>query len=358
MTFRRIPIALVLAAAICVPALADDVPDEDQPAPPTPVPAPQPAPAPRPAPPPMRPAPEARPTPPPPPPPAPVERDYVPTGFYFAPEIIGIRFAQSETDYATDAASGSDARVDSGYDVGGRLGLGYHWANRWSLVVRGTMASDTQNDAVVASAAAGLSTLFDAGLDNGAASVDVDYRTVDAEVGYLFGDPDHHRALLYFGPRWASIDQTFTALYDPDTTVAGDLIAYREDIDMEGFGARVGVEGHLAIGSGWAVLLGAAVSAINADVDMTSMRTSSSGAVVDATAASSDTDWITELDALIGFEWQRRAFDDGSFAIRFGWEASRWNDLPTNTDVAFSAKPGSNDDFETDGPFVRAEWIF
>jgi hypothetical protein len=294
-----------------------------------------------------------------PPPARPVESDYEPTGFYFAPELLALQFDNADTEYGTDMTSGNTSSVDNGYELGGRLGLGYRWRNRWDFVVRGTLVNSSNSDSQAAAGGAGIDTTFGAGFDTAMAKLDVDYTTIDAEVGHTWGAWERSHLRLFFGPRAAWINQELRAQYDPSTGVAGDLVDTDEEQDMNAIGLRVGVEGDIAFGPHWAFILQGAIAALDANFDNDYMQTSSSGTVVDADTHTGDDDTVTEFDAQAAFRWQKRAFEDGSFGIRFGWQFEHWNDVPSLTDVGAASPPHVVDnDFENDGPFVRLEWIF
>jgi hypothetical protein len=297
----------------------------------------------------------ARPTP---PPPMPMS-DYEPRGFYFAPELLAYDFESSDVEFGTDATSGDTFSVDGGHELGWRLGLGYRWGNRWDLVIRGTNVNSSDSRFETAAGPAGIATTFGAGFDNAAADVDIDYTTLDAEVGYTWGAWERSHLRLFFGPRMAWIDQELTTLYDPDTGVAGDRWATNEEQDMDALGLHVGLEGTIAFNPHWALLLTGGVGAYNGDFENDMIVTSTDGAVVVGTSSMDDDDTVTQFDAALAFRWQRQAFEDGMFAIRFGWELTHWNDVPSLTDVGAASGPDFNrDDFEANGPFVRFEWIF
>ena len=128
---------------------------------------------------------------------------------------------------------------------------------------------------------------------------------------------------------------------------------------MEALGMQVGVEGTIAFTPHWAIVLEGLVGAYNADYENDEIRTTGDGAVIAFTSSTDDDDTITELGGSLSFQWQRRAFEDGMFGIRFGWEFSHLSDVPSLTDIGAASGPKFIDeDFETDGPFVRFEWIF
>jgi hypothetical protein len=359
MTLRRLALLwLTLGALLASPVVADDVPDEDEaPAPPQPPPPPPPR---QPAPPPERPAPRpepARPAPPP-PRPAPVS-DYEPTGFYFAPELVALQFDNSDTEFGTDATSGDTASVDTDHDLGWRLGLGYRWANKWDLMFRGTNVNSDESRTIAQAGVAGIGTTFGAGFDTASANVDIDYTTLDAEVGYTWGAWERSHLRLFFGPRMIWIDQELTSLFDPDTGIAGDRTATNEEMDVEALGLAVGVEGTIAFNPHWSIILEAYGGIYNADFENDYIRTTGDGAVIAATSSMDDDDTIHELGGSLSFQWQRRAFEDGMFGIRFGWELSHLDDVPSLSDFAATSGPNFVDDeFDSDGPFVRFEWIF
>jgi hypothetical protein len=357
MNLRLLPAALaVLVLAAAAPVRADDVGGQDEEVlPPTPAPRPA-APAPRPQPLPPRPA--ERPAPP--PPRAEIrQRSFEPAGLYLAPELVALRFEESSTELATDAATQTTLSVDVEHELGGRLGVGYLWRSGWDVIGRGTYEETSHSAAFVAGGGSSLGTATSGGFDSAQGIVDVTYTVVDLEIGYRAGPADDHRLRAFVGPRFAHVQQTFLSSADPDLLVGADLVATGQDIDVDAFGLRAGLEGHLAFGPRWSFFINGAVSSLWSTIDDARIHTTGSGAVVVSSTETSEDEQITVVEGAMGFAWQRpSAGDDDLFGVRFGYELSQWNDLPTPRESAADSVPNRGDDFRADGAFARLEWVF
>ena len=334
--------------------VADDVDDEEEEAPPPAKrpPPPPPPPAPRPAPPPQWEPPPQREMPPryEPAPQAVVEpvSEEVLSGFWLAPEVLYWKFTDSDVSFAS--GGGEVFRVDDDYELGGRLGLGYRWASGLDFIVRGTSVENDQDASVRGALVTrhGTATRADA-------FVDVDYLTLDGEVGYTWGAPDRSRFRLFGGPRFASIEQTFAeSSFEP--LPKGNTV---QEIDFEGFGLRVGGEGHLGLGeSGWSIFLNGAVAGVDGDFD-TFFDGDGDGVADPGDSLRSFTDTVFEWEAQAGFAWNHQYGPGSLFGVRFGYEVVEWTDIPTFRDAAVVGDfDTSDEDFSAEGAFFGVQWIF
>jgi len=292
-----------------------------------------------------------------------------PEGFFVEPEALFMQFSDSNTDYAWRSADSVDKTVStvedigSDYEFGWRFGIGYRWANRWAIDARWTSVDDNQKDAATAGSTWIGSTIAtddwwygDIAAVTG--RVDRDLDIIDVEVSRTWGDMDGHHMKLFFGPRYLTYDNSLeTVSYDTDA----DAVAWgMRDSNVDAWGVRVGIEGHVALGheTGWSFFGYAAASSLVANVDSSYMATYydkfADETFVDE-GHDSDDRTSNGLEAGLGFQWAHD-FDNWNFTIRFGWEVSNYTDL-TDSASSWSGAP-STDDLGLDGGFVRFGFTF
>ena len=345
---------VAFSGVLAVDVVADEEEEEEE----TPVRRPPPPPAP-----PRPPPPQARPAPPPPqripaPEPVVVPEDEPLSGFWLQPEAVYWKFPDSDVAYAR-SSGGEVFSVDDDYELGGRLGLGYRWANHFDVIVRATSVENDQDGF----ASGALTTRHGAAVAADA-FVDVDYLTIDGEIGYTWGEPDRSRFRLAGGPRYVSIEQGFLIQsFDAGSSLPKGSTF--QEIEFDGVGLKVGGEGHVGFGeSGWSFFLGGAVTGVDGNFD--TFFDGDGDGIVDATdAARSFDDTVFAWEAAAGFAWHH-LFGEGSlFGLRFGYEVVEWTDVPTFFDDHDAAtRPtaadfdGSGEDFSGEGAFFGVEWIF
>lgn len=189
-------------------------------------------------------------------------------------EVMFMRPSTSELDYAIldadDAKIVGPAevlRVDTNYEPGFRIGVGYDLAGTGvdtKLVY--TWLHTSFSDSVVEPSGFEL---FDtrtnraSGDDNdrhradeARAKFEFDYDVVDLEVGQTFqagGSAVEIR--LFGGLRYASIDQVLEAVYTGGDFSQGssDFTAVTSSLDLNGIGPRIGVGGSWDLGSGFSL---------------------------------------------------------------------------------------------------------
>lgn len=280
-----------------------------------------------------------------------------PQGFFVEPEAIFMQFTNSNADYAAvgDHSSFETSSVDSDYEMGWRFGIGYRWENRWSIGLRWTSVDGNESDWATAKAGdAAFNFLTASHGDAVRGEIDRDLDIVDFEVSRTWGDLDGHHMRLFFGPRYMTYDQTLEAMtYD---AIGGAFDWGGSRYDVEAWGVRVGIEGHVALGheTGWTFFGYAAVSALMTNSDAAwAQDYDLTDSTWDFAASDDDDESSTGLEAGLGFQWAHE-FDNWNFGIRFGWELSNYTDfVGGSADADSGVDLASSDDLGLNGGFVR-----
>lgn len=282
-----------------------------------------------------------------------------PSGVFIEAEALFMQFSDSGTDYAAVGTHEAAATrsIDSDYDFGWRFGIGYRWENRWAIGARWTSIDGTESDSASAKGAtdAAFNFLTSSHGDSVHGWVDRDLDIVDVEVSRTWGDLDGHHMRLFFGPRYMAYDERLEATTLDAAGLATDWA--RRDNDVEAWGARVGIEGHVALGheTGWSFFGYAAVSALMtntdanyaADYDLTN-------SAYDEIAADDDDGSSMGLEAGLGFQWAHQFASDWTLGIRFGWELSNYSDFTAGSaDSDAGVDLASSDDLGLNGGFAR-----
>jgi hypothetical protein len=270
-----------------------------------------------------------------------------------------VQFADSNSDYAAVGTPSAAATrsIDSDYEFGWRFGVGYRWENRWSIGLRWTAVDGEESDTASAKSVSEAAFNFLTGTqgDHVVGWIDRDLDIYDVEVARTWGDLDGHHMRLFFGPRYMSYDEELAATTLDSLSFATDW-AMRE-LDVEAWGARVGIEGHVALGheTGWSFFGYAAASALitNTDADYAADYDLSDSAW-DVVNADDDDGNSTGLEAGLGFQWAHQFASDWTLGIRFGWEFSNYTDFTGGSaDSVSGVDLASSDDLGLNGGFAR-----
>lgn len=286
-----------------------------------------------------------------------------PVGVFVEPEVVFMQFSDSNTDYAAVGTGQSSATrsIDSDYEAGWRFGIGYRWENRWSVGARWTRIEGDEHDTATAKTGE-FANNFLTGWDGDAVhgSVDRNLDIGDIEVSRVWGDMDGHNLRLFFGPRYMSYDESLEATTLNDMNEA--LNWGRRDHDVEAWGVRVGIEGHVALGheTGWSFFGYGAVSALFTNVDARWMADYDlTTSTIDQVQYDDDDGTSTGLEAGLGFEWDHVFASDWTLGIRFGWEVSNYTDFAGGSaDSGGAFDLSSSDDLGLNGGFVRFAFTF
>ena len=184
------------------------------------------------------------------------------------------------------------------------------------------------------------------------ASLDMD--VLDFEVGRWF-HPNCWSAFRVFGGfRWAIIDQDFNVTYNGGK----DFGSYNNHTvstpsKMDGYGLRIGSEGHWKLGRGWSLFGRSAGSVLGGQFENRYLeRDDTYGLLTDVRDHVTQAVPVMEVAAGLGYR-------KGTWEFSLGYELATWfnmADRPSFTSAGLASGPHTNDtsDLLIDGLFLQA----
>ena len=254
---------------------------------------------------------------------------------------------------------GRIATVDPDYEPGFRVGMERCLSECSSIGVTYTQLDTSTSDAisvgeryVLRSMVIHPSTL-DAAEDwlDAAASYDIGYKLIDVDYRRIWLCGPRHRLSYVAGARYGRLEQTFRSTFATLGTESIDT-----DIDFDGGGIRVGLEGERqAACSGWLVYGRAAASFVAGEFRGRYFQGSSEDPEI------VDTSWkagrlVPMLDLELGVGW---ATQSGCLRMTAGYMVSAWYNTVKTSDFIGAVQTndfgGLSDTLTFDGFVVRSE---
>ncbi len=253
---------------------------------------------------------------------------------------------------------GTVRTVDGDYDVGFRLGGGYRFGkDGLDVMARYTYWHGQREDAVSAvPGGAVFTTLTNPGVVtavNRASGNDVaNLNIFDFEVGQAFHYGENVKGRVFIGPRFANVDQTFTATYT-GRQVASSVV--RRQSTFDGGGLRVGGEATFEIVQGFGFLVRGSAGMMTGRFRTNLNEVSNNTVVMDATERFNKVVPHADLGIGITYTW-------GVMKLAVGYEFLNFFGLVDTFDFADDVATGKmtrrTGDFGLDGIFARCEFTF
>lgn len=276
-------------------------------------------------------------------------------GFFVEPEAVFLKFSETDLPFAVVGEAGdtidegSLVEIDSDYEAGFRIGVGYAWEGWWDFTVRYTHLSTHEHgtaDDSLGSLWATTTHPTDSWFDSdefrridSELELDLDY--ADIEIGKTWNCDNGGSLRLFFGARLSWFDQDSASIHFEQETVWEVTETW---LDWKGWGPLVGIEGELPLGeSGWSVFGTFAASLQFGDVTgryfdvYVPVSTMKEDTELVTYSYIDDTDTTASVfEGRIGFAWERR-FERVTFGLRFGYEYQVWNELATTASLIENA---------------------
>lgn len=292
------------------------------------------------------------------------EEEAKPSALILDAEFLLMRPIRQGQDYAVVGTNTNDGplgvvrNVTGGYDPGFCAGLGYRFPDEgWEVVLEYTYFRTTGNDAAGAPPGGfvfpsltypGLVTQVAGAAANNSVTLNIG----DLEFGKRWQSSECLGFRLFAGPRFADIDQKFTATY-----IGGDVSSdeVRRRVIFEGFGLRAGGEVNYKVFDHLSVCGRGTVSMVSAryHADLSEIA---NGVPVVYTSEKFNVA-IPVLEMGLGLSYQF-----GPVRLWAGYEIANWFGAVQGLDFADDQTPGklnrSSSDLGFDGFVFRAEWIF
>ncbi len=178
----------------------------------------------------------------------------------------------------------------------------------------------------------------------------IDYQVIDLETGNRLQLSDNTLLRLLFGFRYARINREETVGYSGLDNADGTIVV--DNVNIEGWGLRVGGEVHRQLGLGVSVFGRSSASLLIGEVTGLHAEEYGDGGGYDDDFRTNYTQALPVVDAAVGLNWQYRALD-----FAFGYELANWFNLPQsaffNDDTHNSQFTQVNENLLIDGFFFR-----
>lgn len=184
------------------------------------------------------------------------------------------------------------------------------------------------------------------------ASTSLNYNVFDGEIGQTLEPGERLRLRLFGGPRFARIDQNFTAFYN-GIDANNDQVFSR--LNLDAYGIRVGGDAHWKLTRwGLGVYGRSAASLLVGNYEVRLLEANNTGATVITNLAESYQKVIPVLELGLGVAWQWRCM-----RVSAGYEVTNWFglvDLPDIVDDVHQGKYSRRvSDLSLDGLVIKAE---
>jgi hypothetical protein len=291
------------------------------------------------------------------------------SGCFASVDWLSWKARRSGMDYAHVADAGGLSALGSknrrlGYDRanGVRLGLGYRTTTGWE--VAGVYTYFHTNDAETTAPANGVipTRIHPGDAPSGvaataAANSSLDMDVMDFEVGRWFHPNACTDVRIFGGARWAIIDQDFNVTYDGDKGFgAYDNQMVSTPSKMDGYGLRIGGEGHWKVGRGVSLFGKTAISVLAAQFDNRYLeQDGTTGLLTDVRDTVHQA--VPVLEVAMGVAYER---ENVEFAA--GYELANWFNMAdrvgyTNDGLATGVSGNDTTDLLLHGIFVRLAFI-
>jgi hypothetical protein len=249
-------------------------------------------------------------------------------------------------------------------NTGFRLGFGRLFSSGWDATVTYTYFHTSDNQDISAPMGGRLwahriHPNNGQAFGNAAASANLDMDVFDLEGGYWFRPNDCISTRVFGGIRAANVDQTFGIAYTNPLTGGGAAnTVINESVRMDGYGVRVGGEGHWWIRERLSIFARGAGSVLVGDFHTRYQETGAANRTpIDVTYEYFQA--VPVLETALGVNYQR-----GNWSFQGGYELATWFNMAnrvsfhenTNNQNNATFSSGSND-LLLDGLFGRVVFV-
>jgi hypothetical protein len=188
------------------------------------------------------------------------------------------------------------------------------------------------------------------------ARLDIDFELIDANFkGLIWGGCNHSLNYL-LGLRYASLEQNFLATY----FILNGTTTVDTNIDFEGFGPRIGLEGERLIRGGFLVYAKGAANFLAGEFKTDYVqRNVFVPAIPQANTAYEDDRIVTLMELEMGVGWQNCC---GTCRVTAGYYLAGWRNSILTPEYINAVQAddfsGLNDTMTFDGLTAKAEWRF
>lgn len=271
----------------------------------------------------------------------------------------GLDFAIPTDGTAQAVGNGSVQNLKFGQASGVRAGIGYLYASGWDLTGNFTYYQNTASASATEPPGGNLWATrshpnVNQEASTAAASGLFNYNVFDLEAGYGYLFNESVAIRPFGGLRWANIGQGFNVRYDGRDF---DNAVVNNNLNMTGFGFRLGMEGYWHLGNGWSVFGRGAGSVLYGNFQSQLRETNHAGADTIVNVNDHYFQAVPVLETALGGSWQR----DG-FQFAAGYELNNWFNLGNRSMFPDNAHEGayspSSNNVLLNGFFVRCSLNF
>ncbi len=271
----------------------------------------------------------------------------------------GLDFAVATDGTAQAVGNGSVRNLDFGQASGVRAGVGYLFSSGWDLTGNYTYFRNSASAFAAEPAGGNLwATRSHPNVNQeaatAAASGNFNYDVFDLEAGYGYRFNESVAIRPFGGLRWANIDQNLNVRYDGrDFTNA----VVDNNLTMNGFGFRLGMDGYWQLGHGWSLFGRGAGSVMYGKFQSRLLETDFAGADTIVNVQDNYTQAVPVLETAMGAAWQYEGFQ---FAA--GYELNNWFNLGNRSMFPDNAHEGAyapaSNSVLLNGFFLRCAVVF
>ena len=251
--------------------------------------------------------------------------------------------------------------VDPDYDPGFRVGFSYALDYRSSFTANYWFYESSTDNSVILPGGTGFlrpelthPNTLNAFADRLSADAryDIDFQMADANYkSVLWGGQDYFLNYVA-GFRYANLDQDFDVAYTNN-----DLLTVDTEIDFDGWGPRLGLEGERLLGRrGFLVYSKGHANFLVGEFTSNYLQRNETTNVTQAHAGFEDDRIVTQLEYEMGFGWQNRC---GTFRLMAGYYIAAWFNSVTTPSFIRAVQAGNYDNVDEtltfDGLTARLE---
>ncbi|MGL4554724.1 MAG: Lpg1974 family pore-forming outer membrane protein [Gemmataceae bacterium] len=255
------------------------------------------------------------------------------------------------------APLGTVKTLEGGYDPGLRIGAGYRFASGVEATGVYTHWHTSADEFLTATAPEKLfptltHPVFVSEATTARANNNVNMNVFDVELARRFEIGEGTKVRAFFGPRFANLDQSFTATYE-GAVVASDTV--RRKLTFDGGGMRVGGAADFRVLDSIGLFLRGSAGLMTGRLRSTLEETADSQPIVNVVERFNKV--VPTADLGIGL-----SYNAGGMKMSFGYEFHNWFGVVEGIDFVDDMHPSKMSrrysDLGFDGVFFRAELAF
>lgn len=255
--------------------------------------------------------------------------------------------------------NGSVRSLDFGQASGVRAGIGYLFPSGWDLTGNYTYFHNSASAFAEEPAGGNLWATrshpnVNQEAETAAATGSFKYDVFDLEAGYGYRFNESVAIRPFGGLRWANIDQNLNVRYDGRDFDDGVV---DNNLTMNGFGFRLGMDGYWHLGHGWSLFGRGAGSVMYGKFQSRLLETNFSGADTIVNVKDNYNQAVPVLETAMGAAWQ---YEEFQFAV--GYELNNWFNLGNRSMFPDNAHEGAyapaSNSVLLNGYFFRCTVVF